>query len=103
MRIDRLLFRLRLVKTRGLAQRLVESGHLRCNGSRLVRSSQPVAPGDVLTVPLGGAVKLVEVLALPERRGPAAEAQACYRVLDARGESAIAAGEDTATKGNSPP
>lgn len=103
MRIDRLLCHLRLVRTRGLAQRLIESGHVRCNGVRVVRTSHAVALGDVLTVPLGSAVKVMEVLALPDRRGPAHEAQACYRVLDARGETAIAAGEDTATKGNRPP
>ncbi len=103
MRIDRLLVRLRFVRTRSLAQRLIGSGHLRCNGTRVVRPSHSVAPGDVVTLPLGGAVKLVEVVTLPARRGPAAEAQACYRMLDGHGQSAIAAGEDSATKGNSPP
>ncbi len=103
MRIDRLLCRLRFVKTRGLAQRLVEGGHLRCNGVRVVRPSHPVAPGDVLTLPLGESVSVVEVVALPHRRGPACEARTCYRVLDARGESAIAAGKGTAIKGNSSP
>jgi len=103
MRIDRLLCHLRLVRTRGLAQRLIESGHVRCNGARVIRPSHPVVPCDVLTVPLGRAVKVIEVLALPDRRGPAGEAQACYRVLDGQAQSAIAAGEATATKGNSPP
>jgi hypothetical protein len=32
---------------------------------------------------------LVEVLALPEKRGPAREVQACYRVLDRTGETDI--------------
>jgi ribosome-associated heat shock protein Hsp15 len=103
MRIDRLLCRLRFVKTRGMAQRLVESGHVRCNATRVTRASLPVEPGDVLTLPLGSAVKIVEVLSLPVRRGPASEAQACYRVLDGHVQSAIAAGKGTATKGNSPP
>ena len=52
MRIDRLLCHLRFVRTRSRATALVESGHLRRNGTRVARVSQPVEPGDVLTVPL---------------------------------------------------
>lgn len=81
MRIDRLLCHLRIVRTRTLASRLVEAGHLRRNGMRVTRASQDIAVGDVLTIPLGSSIRLIEVLALPDRRGPAREAQACYRVL----------------------
>jgi ribosome-associated heat shock protein Hsp15 len=90
VRIDRLLWQLRLAKTRTLAQTLVATGHLRRNGARVLRASQDVREGDVLTVPLYAGVRVIEVLALPARRGPPAEAQACYRVLDGGGESAIA-------------
>ena len=93
MRIDKLLWQLRLTKTRGLAQALVNEGHVRRNGARVLRASQDVAAGDTLTVPLPGGVKVIELVALPTRRGPAAEAQACYRALDRSGESAIAPGE----------
>ncbi len=103
MRLDQLLCRLRLTKTRGMAQRLIDSGHVRCNGVRVVRASHGVVVGDVLTVPLPGRVTVLSIQALPDRRGPASEAKACYRVLDARGETAIAAGEGTATKGNCSP
>lgn len=82
MRIDRLLCMLRFSRTRGAAQRLVEQGHIRLNGERVVRGSRDVAVGDVLTLPLGKSVRLVEVLALPERRGPPRDAQECYRELD---------------------
>lgn len=91
MRIDQLLWRLRLVKTRTRAQALVGAGHLRRNGARVARSSLDVGEGDVLTLPLGRGVRVIELLALPARRGPAGEARACYRVLDEGGESAIAA------------
>ena len=91
MRIDRLLWQLRLTKTRTLAQALVATGHLRRNGTRVTRASLEVGEGDVLTVPLRGGVRVIELLALPSRRGPAAEARACYRTLDEGGESAIAA------------
>ncbi|UVI39967.1 RNA-binding S4 domain-containing protein [Qipengyuania spongiae] len=99
MRIDRLLCMLRFCRTRSRAASLVGEGHLRRNGERVVRASQPVAVGDVLTIPVGNAVRLVEVLALPDRRGPPSEAQSCYRVLDPKGQSAIAADRDQTFEG----
>ena len=82
MRIDRLLCNLRFVRTRSLASALIGAGHLRRNGARVSRPSQDVAVGDVLTIPLGNSIRVIEVLALPERRGPTREAQASYRVLE---------------------
>jgi len=41
-----------------------------------------VRVGDMLVVPLHNGVKVIEVVTLPARRGPAPEAQGCYRVLD---------------------
>lgn len=90
MRLDKLLWFLRLTKTRPLAQEVAESGHLRLNGRRVLRSSQAVAVGDVLVVPLPAGVRVIEILALPARRGPAPEALACYRQLDGAGEISIA-------------
>jgi ribosome-associated heat shock protein Hsp15 len=91
MRIDKLLWYLRLAKTRGVAQTMAEQGHMRLNGRRVERAHQKVTAGDVLTVPLGPRVRVIELLALPGRRGPAVEAQSCYRVLDERGAFPIAA------------
>jgi ribosome-associated heat shock protein Hsp15 len=91
MRIDKLLWYLRLAKTRAIAQTMAEEGHIRLNGRRVDRSHQKVAGGDVLTVPLGASVRVIELLMLPRRRGPAPEAQSCYRVLDERGAFPIAA------------
>lgn len=82
MRIDRLLCFLRFVRTRSAARKLIEEGHIRRNGERVRRASRDIAAGDVLTLPIGGDVRLVEVVTLPERRGPPREAQECYRELD---------------------
>ena len=82
MRIDRLLCFLRFVRTRGVARTLIEQGHIRHNGDRVMRTSRMVAVGDVLTIPLAGRVRLIEILSLPQRRGPAREARECYRELD---------------------
>ena len=82
MRLDRLLCLLRFVRTRSAARKLVDEGHIRRNGERVVRASRDIVVGDILTLPIGRQVRLIEVLALPERRGPPREAQECYRELD---------------------
>ncbi len=102
MRIDKALWFLRFVKTRALAQALVAQGHIRLNGRRVERAAQGVAPGDVLVLPLPRGVLIVELLALPARRGPASEAQGCYRTLDERGVNPIA-GEQTTPEGTNLP
>lgn len=91
MRIDKLLWYLRLAKSRGVAQAMAEAGHIRLNGRRIDRSHQKIAPGDILVVPLGHGVRVIEVTALPTRRGPASEAQGCYRSLDESENFLIAA------------
>lgn len=101
LRIDKLLFFLRITKTRGLARDWVEEGHIRINGRRIERAHHGVAAGDVLVFPLGSAVRVIEVLALPGRRGPAAEAQGCYRVLDEGAASPLARPQTDTPEGTS--
>jgi ribosome-associated heat shock protein Hsp15 len=91
MRVDKLLWFLRLSKTRGLAQGLIEEGHVRIDGRQVERAHHKVSVGNVLTMPHGQGVRIIEVLALPNRRGPASEAQSCYRVLDGSGNIPLAA------------
>jgi len=104
MRIDKLLWYLRLTRSRNLAQALAEDGHIRVNGRRIDRSHQKIVTGDVLTIPLGNGVQVLELLAMPVRRGPAPEARAHYRVLDGTADHPIAAGEiDTLQEGSLQP
>ena len=81
MRIDRYLHCIRLVKSRTLAQSLVETGHVRIDGKRVEKVSEEVRAGSVVALPLRGQVRVLRVLSLPQRRGPPAEAQACYEEL----------------------
>ena len=81
MRIDRFLFFIRLVKSRTLAQAVVDEGHLRIDGKRVEKSSEEVRVGSVVALPLRGHVRVLRVLAVPARRGPASEARACYEEL----------------------
>ncbi len=82
MRIDRFLHCIRLVKSRTTAQTLVETGHVRIDGRRVAKPSEAVKPGSIIALPLRGAVRIIEVVALPGRRGPAAEARVAYREID---------------------
>ena len=81
MRIDRFLFFIRLLKSRTLAQGLIEEGHVRIDGKRVEKSSEDVRIGSIIAMPLHGKVRVLRVLTLPRRRGPAAEARACYQEL----------------------
>ena len=94
MRIDKLLWFLRLTKTRSAAQSMVGAGHVRLNGRRVERMAQDVTAGDVLVLPLLRGVSVIELLALPERRGPPSEAQSHYRTLDEPGAVPLAAAEN---------
>lgn len=82
-RIDVWLFRARLCKTRAAASRLISEGGVRLlhNGltRRLEKPSVEVAPGDVLVLPWRSGLRTIEVKAIGERRGPAAEARTLYR------------------------
>ncbi len=78
LRIDRLLFFLRLAKSRTLAQHWAEAGHIRINGKRVEKGSAPVYSGDVITLPKGEDVLVIGLVTMPIRRGPPNEAQACY-------------------------
>src|SRR6476659_2836864 len=103
MRLDRLLWFLRFAKTRSAAQRWITEGHIRRNGERVTRQDQAIAIGDVLTLPLRAKVLPIEIIALPGRRGPATEAQACYRPLDGAAAIAIAGGETAPEEGAAQP
>nr|WP_323779947.1 RNA-binding S4 domain-containing protein [Amylibacter sp.] len=78
IRIDKWLWFARFFKSRSLSTKLVAGGHMRVNSERVIKGSFGVGVGDVLTFPQGDHVRVIEVVALGERRGPAPEAQALY-------------------------
>jgi ribosome-associated heat shock protein Hsp15 len=81
MRLDRFLWFARLAKTRDVARALACGGRLRIDGRVVDRAHAPVRVGNVLTFAQGARVRVLRVEALPARRGPALEAQACYQEL----------------------
>jgi len=85
IRVDKWLWFARCCKTRSQCQRLIDEGMITING-RLVDKSSAVAPGDEIVVPLAGGaatrgIRRLRVLALAERRGPAAVARTLYEEL----------------------
>lgn len=81
IRLDKWLWHARFAKSRSVAAGLVSGGHVRVNGQKAQKTAQPVGPGDVLTIALGAGVRVVRVLAIGVRRGPAPEAQTLYEDL----------------------
>jgi len=80
-RLDRFLFFSRALKSRTLAQKLIETGAIRVNSERTSRSDLKVGAGDVLTMQLHGRILVWRILDCGTRRGPASEAQALYEDL----------------------
>lgn len=81
MRLDKFLWFARLAKTRSFAAEVAEARHLRIDGRVIEKAAASVRVGDTLTFPLHGRIRVVRVLALPPRRGPATEARTCYADL----------------------
>jgi ribosome-associated heat shock protein Hsp15 len=80
-RLDKWLWFARVIKSRTLAAGLVTDGRVRVNRERIIKPSQSVRPGDVITVAVGANVRILEVTGTGNRRGPPAEAQLLYREL----------------------
>lgn len=81
-RLDKYLWCARFLRARADCTRLVEQGGLRINRQPTDKAHARLRIGDVVTVPLhGGRVRVIGVLALAERRGPASEAAALYREI----------------------
>jgi ribosome-associated heat shock protein Hsp15 len=80
-RIDKWLWHARVVRTRSAAAELAASGHVRLNGERVNAASRPVKAGDVVTVALDRAVRVMKVTGFAERRGGALEARTLYEDL----------------------
>jgi ribosome-associated heat shock protein Hsp15 len=85
-RLDKFLWHARVVKARGSAAELVESGYVRLNGVRETSPGHAVKPGDVLTIALDRTVRVLKVVGFSERRGDASAARVLYEELHRRAE-----------------
>ncbi len=76
-RLDKWLWYARFYKTRTLASAAITGGRVHLNAER-VKPAHRIRVGDRLSLSLQGIVAEFEVLGLPQRRGPATEAQSHY-------------------------
>lgn len=86
-RLDVWLFRTRFFKSRPLAVKLISAGKVRVTRHTQIlrphKTAFKVTAGDQLVFMRGSTLFQVEVLGMPERRGPAPEAQNFYKMSDA--------------------
>ena len=87
IRLDKWLFFARFFKTRSLSSKHIEAGHVRVNATKVLKPATSISIGQVLTIVQSRTVRVVEVLALGHRRGPASEAQLLYRDLTPKQDS----------------
>lgn len=88
MRLDLWLWRARLFKKRHLAAAWILKGAVRLGlgaapgmGMALAKPSSPVRIGSAITLAGPAGIISLSILALPARRGPPAEARACYSLI----------------------
>ena len=82
IRLDKWLWHARFFKSRTLAGKLCGSGKLRVNGQLIGKAHATLIAGDVLTFPKESEIRVIKVVALSTRRGPAAEAVSLYEDLE---------------------
>jgi ribosome-associated heat shock protein Hsp15 len=78
MRLDKWLWASRFYKTRSAATAAVLGGRVHVNGTR-AKPAKDVAIGDEIQLTVGVVRRIVEVLALSDKRGPATVAATLYR------------------------
>jgi ribosome-associated heat shock protein Hsp15 len=91
-RIDRWLWFARVFKSRSLATRAIAQAGVRVTRAgltqRIEKPAFAVRNRDVVTLKRGDEVRVLEVVGLGWRRGPASEAQTLYRDLSPPGRKA---------------
>ena len=80
-RLDKWLWCARVMRARTDCAVLVGRGGIRLNRQPTDKPHARLRVGDVVTLPIRGEVRVLRVLALAARRGPAAEARLLYEEL----------------------
>jgi ribosome-associated heat shock protein Hsp15 len=77
VRLDKWLWAARCFKTRGLASEACAAGHVKVGGVT-AKAARSLRRGEEVTIKTGDGLRILEVLGLSERRGPAAVARTLY-------------------------
>ncbi|MEM7157866.1 MAG: RNA-binding S4 domain-containing protein [Myxococcota bacterium] len=77
VRIDKWLWAARCFKTRSQASTACSAGHVKVDGTS-VKAAKSISPGVRVEVRTHGGLRILEVVALGDRRGPASVARTLY-------------------------
>ncbi len=95
-RLDKWLWCARFLKVRAACARWVAEGSVRINRQATDKPHARIRPGDILTLPTHGGVRVVRVVSLAARRGPAPEARGLYEeVVEPEHADAACLGDET--------
>ncbi|TCS63659.1 RNA-binding S4 domain-containing protein [Varunaivibrio sulfuroxidans] len=78
IRLDKWLWQARFFKSRARATQFCHAGNVRRASSEPSKAHYALKIGDILTFTLNERKRIIEVVALGARRGPAPEAQSLY-------------------------
>ena len=81
IRLDKWLWQARFFKSRATAARLCSAGRVRVDSEVVTKAHYLIRAGDVLTFPQARDIRVVRVIELGVRRGPASEARTLYEDL----------------------
>ena len=82
IRVDKWLWYARFFKSRTQASKLCTSGKIRLNSRLIKKANSTLKKGDVLTFPKGDNIRVIKVISLANRRGPAKEAVTLFKDLE---------------------
>ena len=80
-RIDNWLYRIRLTKTRSIAQRMIKEGNVRINKCKIYKPAIKIKFGDIITINLNKQTLVVLVNGFTKRRLDYKSAQEHYKIL----------------------
>ena len=78
LRLDIYLYYIRIFKSRSIATNFVSNNRLRISGQVTQKPHKMISIGDVLTMTINDNIKVLKVLAIPNRRGPYSESLNFY-------------------------
>ncbi len=81
LRLDKFLYFARFAKSRAKSVALIQGGGMRIDGKPVMSTHVEVKVGQTIALMKHNRFRAIRVLGIPARRGPAAEAQACYEDL----------------------
>ena len=81
LRLDKWLWYARFFKTRAMATRAIAGGRFRLNGEVMSKPHRAAIIGQTLTFAQADTIRVIRIVALGSRRGPASEAMLLYEDL----------------------